>query len=70
MAYKHSKDVQSKSLVIREMQIKTTVRAEGFPGGSMVKSPPSNRFDPWSRKIPHAEELKLRLCATITESVL
>ena len=59
-----------KSPVIREMQIKTTLRAEGFPGGSVVKSPPSNGFDPWSRKISHAEELKLSLCATPTESVL
>ena len=28
-----------------------------------------HRFDPWSLKIPHAEE-QLSLCATITEPVL
>ena len=28
------------TLIIREMQIKTTMR--GFPGGPMVKTPPSN----------------------------
>ena len=42
---------------------------KGFPGGSMVKNPwatTGDRFDPWSRKIPHAAE-KLSLWAATTE---
>ena len=33
----------STSLIIREMQIKTTVR--GFPGGTVVKNLPANAGD-------------------------
>ena len=32
---------------------------EGFPGGSVVKNPPTNagdKFDPCFRKIPHVQE--------------
>ena len=45
----------------------------GFPGGSVVETPPANAVDnglhPWFRKIPHAPE-QLSPCATITEPVL
>ena len=45
----------------------------GFPGGTMVKNPlgqcGGHRFEPWSRKIPHATE-QLSLCATTTEPAL
>lgn len=27
-----------------------------FPGGSVIKYPPANAFDPWSEMIPHAVE--------------
>ena len=41
-----------------------------FPGGSMVKNPSANAgCDPWSRKIPHAEE-QLSPWATTSEPVL
>ena len=44
-----------------------------FPGGVVVKNPPSNAEDlglePWSGKIPHAME-QLSLCATTTEPTL
>ena len=44
-----------------------------FPGGSVVKNPPANagenRFDPWSRKVPHAVE-QLSPWATTTEPAL
>ena len=42
---------------------------KGFPGGSVVKNPwgtTGDRFDPWSRTIPHAAE-KLSLWAATTE---
>ena len=47
---------------------------EGFPGGSVVKNLPANagiehKFNPWSRKIPHATE-QLNLCAATIEPVL
>ena len=45
---------------------------EGFPGGSVVKSPSANAgdgFDPWSRKIARATE-QLSLCATTVKPVL
>ena len=44
------------------------VRFGGFPGSSVLKNPSASvgdmrhRFDPWSRKIPHAEE-QLSPCA-------
>ena len=44
----------------------------GFPGGAMVNNPPANagdRFEPWSRKIPHAAE-QLSPCTTTTEPTL
>ena len=34
-----------------------------FPSGTVVKNPPANvgdRFDPWSKKIPHAVEQLVR----------
>ena len=40
---------------------------EGFPGGAVVTNLPANagdRFEPWSRKIPHAAE-QLSPCTTI-----
>ena len=44
-----------------------------FPGGAVVKNPPANagdhRFNPWSRKIPHAAG-QLSPCATTTELAL
>ena len=44
-----------------------------FTGGSAVKNVPANarshRFNPWSRKIPHAVE-QLSLCITAIEPVL
>ena len=43
-----------------------------FPGGLVVESTcqcRSHRFDPWSRKIPHASE-QLSLCTTTAEPVL
>ena len=40
-----------------------------FPGGAVVKNLPAqcrgHRFDPWSRKIPHAAE-QLSPCTTTT----
>ena len=59
----------STSYVIREMQIKT--RYGDFPGGLVVKNPPSNAGDVGSipgqgTKIPHAAG-KLSPCATTTE---
>ena len=49
-------------------RLKTTFL--GFPGGSVVKKSAlqckGHQFDPWSRKIPHAEE-QLSLCATTTK---
>ena len=46
--------------------------AQGFPGGSAVKNVPANggeRFDPWSRKIPHARE-QLNLCPGVRQPPL
>ena len=40
-----------------------------FPVGAVGKNPPANRFDPWSRKIPHTTE-QLSPCATTTEPAL
>ena len=40
----------------------------GSPGGAVVKNLPA-RFEPWSRKIPHAAE-QLSPCTTATEPVL
>ena len=45
----------------------------GFPGGSVVKNSPASqcrrhKFDPWSRKIPQAEE-QLSPCSTTVEPV-
>ena len=42
-----------------------------FPGGSVVKNPPANagdlcKFDPWSWKIPYAEEQR-SLCACVPQ---
>ena len=49
------------------------ITALSFPGGSVVKNPPTNagdnRFDSWSRKIPHAKE-QLSPCPTAIEPVL
>ncbi|KAJ8794078.1 hypothetical protein J1605_019070 [Eschrichtius robustus] len=45
----------------------------GFAGGAVVKNPPAkcrgHAFEPWSGKIPHAEE-QLSPCATTTEPAL
>ena len=38
-----------------------------FPVGAVGKNPPANRFDPWSRKIPHATE-QLSPRTTTTEA--
>ena len=50
------------------VQIKSPIT--DFPRGPAVKNPPTKgrtlRFDPWSRKIPHAER-QLSLCAMTTE---
>ena len=40
----------STSLIIREMQIKTTMR--DFPGGAVVKNPPANSGDTGSSPDP------------------
>ena len=39
-----------------------------FPGGSVVKNPPADAGDPWSRKIPNVTE-QLSPCATAIEPV-
>ena len=48
-------------------------KGPGFPGGSVGKNPLHQcrrpGFDPWSGKIPHAEE-QLSTCATTIELVL
>ena len=57
-----------------ETQLKSDVNGRwDFPGGTVVKNPSANagghRFEPWSRKIPHAAE-QLSPCATATEPAL
>ena len=53
-------------------ELDTTEWLTLFTAGPMVEYPPANarghRFDPWSRKIAHAEE-QLSWCATTTEPV-
>ena len=59
----------SKSPINKEMQIKTTVRASLVAQWSKVCMPTQgHRFNPWSRKIPHAVE-QLSPCTTTTDPV-
>ena len=53
----------------KKVEDKEKCKTLGFPESSEVKNLPANagdKFDPWSRKIPHASG-QLSLCATTTE---
>ena len=47
--------------IFNTSQIFKSKNLEGFSGGSVVKNSPTkcrrHGFDPWSRKIPHVEQL-------------
>ena len=55
------------------VNINKLVQLWDFPGGTVVENLPANagghRFNPWSRKIPHATE-ELSPCTTTTEPAL